>query len=383
MNELIINLGYVIYGEDFRVLKNSHVVIDSNGVISEVGHGFLGGYNTINMYGDVAIPRLINSHVHVADYSFLDYSADLSLEELVEEPNGLKYRLLSRLSPEMFKRRTIGLLKELLKQGTYAICDFREGGLKWCSKAYEIKQRFKEIKYLIYGMPVSRDPNELSKELRLLRNYIDGIAISTPTHYNVEFLKILSREVRSLGLKLMTHIAETLKVRKSMDLELAVDHLKPNAIVHGTYLSKDDLELLKSKGITLIICPRANAWFKVGLPPLKDIYELGINVGLGTDNCGWNKPDLWREIEFLIYLLRIKLNFTDWIWVLKALTITPSKLLDVEPPLIREGLKANFMILNGDLLGVPYSGDVLLTILKRGSSEYVKAVLTDGVLRYV
>ncbi|RLG84269.1 MAG: hypothetical protein DRO18_07230, partial [Thermoprotei archaeon] len=256
MNELIINLGYVIYGEDFRVLKNSHVVIDSNGVISEVGHGFLGGYNTINMYGDVAIPRLINSHVHVADYSFLDYSADLSLEELVEEPNGLKYRLLSRLSPEMFKRRTIGLLKELLKQGTYAICDFREGGLKWCSKAYEIKQRFKEIKYLIYGMPVSRDPNELSKELRLLRNYIDGIAISTPTHYNVEFLKILSREVRSLGLKLMTHIAETLKVRKSMDLELAVDHLKPNAIVHGTYLSRDDLELLKSKDITLIICPR-------------------------------------------------------------------------------------------------------------------------------
>jgi len=386
MKELILNLGFIVFGDEFEIIERGHITIDEQGVITEVGRGFIGGPNTINLYNDVAFPRLINSHVHMGDCCFPDYGTDLYIDDLVGEPHGLKYKLLERVDEDIFTRRVLSVLKLVEKMGVYAVIDFREGGIRGAQLAYiakrSLQQQIVRVKYFVLGTPTEH--SELAtNEVKLFAEYVDGVAVTSPLYYDCSTLMRISNVARSLGFKLATHISETVDTHEAGDFEIALRCLKPDVIIHGTHLTREQLEVVKEHGIGLVLCPRANAWFGAGLPPLVEIYELGLRVGLGTDNCGWMKPDLWREAEFLIDLLRAKTAFNDWTWVAQALTINPAAFFGVEPPVIKEGARANFMILNGDLMSINASGNKLLTVLKWGGIDTVKAVVEGFGVKYV
>jgi cytosine/adenosine deaminase-related metal-dependent hydrolase len=54
--------------------------------------------------------------------------------------------------------------------------------------------------------------------------------------------------------------------------------------VHAVQLDVRDLRLLASRGVTVIACPRSNAWTGAGAPPVDAFYESGVRVALGTDS---------------------------------------------------------------------------------------------------
>jgi len=382
MRELILNVSFIVYGEDLDIIEGGHIVIE-NGVITEVGKGYLGGCNAVNLHNDVAFPKLINSHIHLADCCFPDYGANLSIDNLVGEPHGLKYKFLSNLSDEEFASKVLSILHYLLKSGVYAVFDFREGGIRGAKLAYKVKEKIKDLNYVILGMPESKQEEGIVNEVKSMGKYVDGIAISTPIYYEPNVLAKLSNIAKNLGLKIATHISETKEVHELNDLEISLRYLKPDIIVHGTHLNVRELEIIKERDVKLILCPRANAWFRVGIPPVEQVYKLGIDIAIGTDNCGWVKPDLWREADFLINILRLKINFTDWKWITKALTINPAKFFGMKPPIIMEGYEANFIILDGNAMGINSSGDKLLSIIKRGGPELVKLIISKGVIMSV
>jgi cytosine/adenosine deaminase-related metal-dependent hydrolase len=55
-------------------------------------------------------------------------------------------------------------------------------------------------------------------------------------------------------------------------------------VVHGTQLTRPELERLAAIGATLVTCPRSNQWVGVGVPPVAAFYEAGIAVAVGTDS---------------------------------------------------------------------------------------------------
>jgi aminodeoxyfutalosine deaminase len=61
--------------------------------------------------------------------------------------------------------------------------------------------------------------------------------------------------------------------------------LRPGRLaVHGVQLAGTDLQLLARRGVTVVACPRSNAWTGAGVPPIESFYESGVRVAFGTDS---------------------------------------------------------------------------------------------------
>jgi len=54
--------------------------------------------------------------------------------------------------------------------------------------------------------------------------------------------------------------------------------------VHAVHASGADLSLLAARGVTLVACPRSNAWVGAGVPPIEAFYRCGARVAVGTDS---------------------------------------------------------------------------------------------------
>jgi cytosine/adenosine deaminase-related metal-dependent hydrolase len=55
-------------------------------------------------------------------------------------------------------------------------------------------------------------------------------------------------------------------------------------IVHGVYLTDDELDRLRDAGAILVTCPRSNLWVGAGPPRLAHFYAEGLPVAIGTDS---------------------------------------------------------------------------------------------------
>jgi cytosine/adenosine deaminase-related metal-dependent hydrolase len=62
-------------------------------------------------------------------------------------------------------------------------------------------------------------------------------------------------------------------------------------VVHGVQFGRGELDRLKSKGATLVTCPRGNIRTGAGTPPVAAFYESGVCVAIGTDSLA-SVPDL-------------------------------------------------------------------------------------------
>jgi aminodeoxyfutalosine deaminase len=61
--------------------------------------------------------------------------------------------------------------------------------------------------------------------------------------------------------------------------------------VHGVQMTGSDLARLAERGVTLVTCPRSNAYTGAGAPPVTDFYDSGVSVAVGTDSLA-SAPDL-------------------------------------------------------------------------------------------
>ncbi|MEE8721868.1 MAG: amidohydrolase family protein [Eggerthellaceae bacterium] len=52
--------------------------------------------------------------------------------------------------------------------------------------------------------------------------------------------------------------------------------------VHCIHLDEDDTQMLKERGVSIVVCPRCNAQLSMGIAPLREFLRAGITVGLGS-----------------------------------------------------------------------------------------------------
>jgi cytosine/adenosine deaminase-related metal-dependent hydrolase len=54
--------------------------------------------------------------------------------------------------------------------------------------------------------------------------------------------------------------------------------------VHAVQAGDEDLAVLARRGVTVVTCPRSNAWVGAGVPPVEAFYRSGARVAIGTDS---------------------------------------------------------------------------------------------------
>jgi len=369
---VLINVGYALIGPDLKLVQEVNIeVID--GVITHIGRGFASNAD-ITLRMGIAIPALVNAHMHILDYAFPEYDASVkSLEEAVSEPYGLKHRLLVTLGAGDIAQTCRKVFLKMLKAGITTAIIFSE--LPQAIDLIKAIGTESGVGVVVLGRP--RGDVGVEKVLSVA----DGLGLDSPLRYSKEELLRMRRCCRAAGKIIATHVAETKRAHERGDFELAVNYLDVDIIVHGVYLTETEIEMVARTGKTIVVCPRSNMRFGVGVPPIAEFLNYGVNVLVGTDNAGVVEPDVWRELELVYDILRLRSLDVDAKEVLKMATVNIEKVQGLGVScIIDEGRRANFIILDAEDIDASRSRNVYATIVRRGGGSKVLKVVKGANL---
>jgi len=311
--------GTIIYGDEFEPI-DGYITIE-NGIIKNVEESAVAA--------DVIIaPCFVNAHTHIGD-SVIKDPPFMPLPELVQPPNGLKHRILKQTAYSDLIYSIRASLRDMIKTGTCAFCDFREGGMAGARALLEALGTNPEIKAGIFGRPDDKDMNYL--------DICHGTGLSSTNDLEMEYVQDILKKTREKGKKFAIHAGE----KDSSDVSSALA-LLPDFLVHLTNASNKDIKKVAEAQIPVVVCPRSNYITRSGIPPITEMLDAGIPVAVGTDNVMLNSANMFSEMEFLV-----KSKVYDDRQVFKLCTLNGAKLLgiDKESGSIKTGKKARLMIL--------------------------------------
>jgi cytosine/adenosine deaminase-related metal-dependent hydrolase len=346
-----IRVGLAVVGFELSVKFNVCVFIRDGVIESIEGYGSC-SESSLGSPSLALLPQPGNAHVHSADHAFPEYGIHMSLRDLVAPPHGLKHKLLESTPGEDLVKAISEFYDLAWRMGLGILFDFREGGGLGCMLARKARELLpRGLRVVIQGRPGPMWPEGC-----------EGLGVSSPLDYNVEFL----REMALKHKPAMAHVAEDPEARAAGDLERAVE-VGLDAIVHGTHLSEGDLEVLKERGMALVLCPRSNMWHSIGVPPVAEALIRGVTIAFGSDNAAWQTPDVWAEAQTALLLARAQGLREEWTAkrILEAIMITPYLLAGAKPPAIVEGGAAKMIIVNLEGTGVLRARNHHYAILKR------------------
>ena len=153
------------------------------------------------------------------------------------------------------------------------------------------------------------DPSELSMRKIML-------APCSPFSVTEGLMKDTASLARSHGVKLHTHLAETLdeetyclKHYKKRPLELVADLGfigEDTSYAHGIFFNDSELELLKSTGTSVAHCPSSNMRLGSGIARVRRMLDREINIALAVDGSASNDTsDMRGEMRQALLLCRV------------------------------------------------------------------------------
>jgi len=371
----------VLYGMEMEVRK-LNIIIHDHEIVELTARGSEG--KIIDGQHCLAVPTLINSHVHIGDSVAKDLGDGEPIDRIVKPPDGIKHRILSETPPEEIVSSMQNSMKEMLQTGTTTFVDFREGGLNGIEMIEKASENI-PIRKIVLGRQESFHNSENLVEIKEatidILNQCEGVGLSGFGEIKDEIASIIAETCREKGKLSAIHVAEYLKLQtESMKLKGKTEIQRAiNAgfklLIHMTAPIEDDLELVGKSDVTVISCPRSNGSLSVGIPPLKEMIDNGVNVALGTDNIMFNSPNMFHEMEYALKVSRgFYRTYISPLEIFKMATVTPANALGLETGWIDEGKIADLMLIKG------VSGDPILSIINRTRSKNIKALIKDGAI---
>lgn len=370
MNETFSN-SVILAGEDLERVDGYITVRD--GTIEEIGEGAPVGSGK-DMHRGIIIPPFVNAHTHLGDSVAKEIYLEKSQPEAVG-PWSKKFESLRSSSKESKIRAIRSTMKDMLSTGTIAHCDFREEGIEGVRLLKEAK--IPRIKPVVLSRP------EHIEELQKILKESEGIGLPSIDSFRGEDVKEIAGRTRKAGKIFAVHVAETLESQRSSELETgrtevqrALD-MDPSFLVHGTWTTRDDLKAMHEKGVPLTICGRSNSLLSVGVPPIKEAMEEGVELWIGTDNATICQPDMFRELSFLWAILRqrdSRVGSEEARALLKAATVDPISDLGLPFGAIEEGANACFMVISrGENLR--WLDDIYAGLVNRARPSNIKMIV--------
>jgi len=380
-----------LYGNNLKFIEKTNVLITNNTFQKINSKIKLTEDKIVDCDGLLLIPGLINSHTHIGDSIAKDIALDKDPDSKINPIFGIKQKILKETEPKKliyYMRKTV---KSMLKKGTTTFVDFREGGLdgvllmqKALSNTPIRSIILGRIEYYQSKDQIKRNtpiPQSYQNQIDTLLKNCDGIGISGSNENSDSALKQFSKTKKICAI----HCAETKQsylkskqtTRKTEPKRSML--LKPDFLVHMTYASKSDLNMVSKKIKGIVVCPRANASLAEGIPNVVEMMEMNCNVAIGTDNVMINSPDLFREMDFLwktimgIHQKRIEAKN-----ILKMTTVNAGKILDKKIGCIKEGYLADAVFIKKNDLDLDPLRNPHASIVHRANENSIQAVMIGG-----
>ncbi len=348
------------------------------------------------------MPGLVNAHTHLAMVLFRGYADDLPLDRWLEEAIWPAERELT--AEEVYWGSLLGLA-ELIRSGTTAIADM----YFFMDEVARAVEQSGLRALLAYGMiapdpdPRERLERELERGLELAERWhgkADGrirVALGPHAPYTCtdELWQRAVELARERELMIHTHLAETAREVEDFRARRGltpVEHLERLGVfeagvgvlaAHGVHLSESDICILaKYNNVAIVHNPTSNMKLGSGIAPVKELLEAGVELALGTDGAASNNNlDLLEEVRLAALLQKVRgdptaLPAAEALWLG---TLGGARALGLEEVgIIREGMKADLIVLDLDQPHLIPEYDLVSNLVYAASSRDVETVIVDG-----
>ncbi len=294
------------------------------------------GDEVLDCRGCLVTAGLVNTHHHLYQWLTRGRAVDQGLFGWLVE----LYPVWARLDPEDVRAAALVGLAELACSGATTVADHHyvvPGGDDGvfdavASAAAEVGVRL----HLSRGsMDLGRSrgglpPDELVEPLESVlasteavaarlhdgeRVWID-VAPCSPFSVSVELLSASAELARSLGLRLHTHLAETVDEeracrerfgRRPVEVLDELGWVGPDVwVAHGIHLDHTETARLGAARTGVAHCPSSNGRLGSGICPVVGLREAGAPVGLGVDGAASNEVGrLQPELRQALLLARL------------------------------------------------------------------------------
>jgi len=389
-NAKIFTEGKIIDGE----------IIVYNNLIAHIGEPVVGSMadEEVDLHGKYVFPGLKNAHTH-SPMTFLRNKAEgLPLDRWLKE--------------QIFPYEAVLRPDECYWFTKLAILEYVKGGITMASDMYfmlnPIAQACAESGFRNVIMPginniMIKEGDSVQKMLdenfiHLQDNYVRyRVGIHAEYTCTEKLLKEVSEYVNDKGEPVFVHMSET---QKEVDECIArhgktpVEYFRDlglfnagGAVYHMVHPLKDDLKILKEMNVGVVTCPASNFKLASGVAPVKEMLDMGLTLGIGTDGAASNnRLDMFREAYLLAVNQKVKYNDANAISPKDVLKMATYGGADVTGMSLCRELKQNqfadFIVVDMDKVNTWPADDIVCAIVYSGGPSNIYMTVINGKVVY-
>ena len=76
-------------------------------------------------------------------------------------------------------------------------------------------------------------------------------------------------------------------------------------MAHCVWSTEEEVELMRKNGVFVAHCPASNMNLTSGIAPIRKYFDLGLNIGLGSDVAGGHSLSIFRAITDAIQVSKM------------------------------------------------------------------------------
>lgn len=355
----------------------------------------------INLCGNLLMPSFKNAHTHSAMTFLRSYADDMPLNDWLFKQ---VFPMEDKLTPEDVYELTKLAALEYFSGGTTACFDM------YFHPDYIEKAAIDTGLRLVLCGAVSGGDNQADYDSALTRledfltrfngknplvSFKMGFHAEYTTHISI--LKAIAELAGKHKQPLYTHNSETAnevqgcierhgKTPTVLFEELGMFEYGGGGF-HCVHMSNEDLEIFKRRGLWAVTNPCSNCKLASGIAPLYKMYNMGINLAIGTDGPASNNAlDMFREMYLASVLQKIKEDDAAAMPADAVLKMAVSGsalamgLTDCDE--LAEGKKADIVVIDLDQPNMQPLNNTVKNVVFAGSKSNVKMTVSDGVVVY-
>jgi 5-methylthioadenosine/S-adenosylhomocysteine deaminase len=327
--DLLLTRGAVVtMNKEFDVYPDGAIALRGDSIVAVGPAGELEtnyeAEETVECQDQAIVPGLVNAHTHVPMSLLRGLNDDLRLDVWLGYLMPLEREFVT---PEFVRLGTQVACAEMIRSGitTFADMYYFEDEVAEATSAIGMRALCGQT-VLIFPAP---DAESFEDALVLCRRFIERWrddpliqpAVSPHAWYTAtpELMRACADLARAFDVPLHTHISETaLEVdncREEHDMPVVpwiAEHgfLRTKLLAaHCVHLDRGEMYDLRKAGAGVAHCPTSNLKLSSGIAQVGQMWEMGLNVGVGTDGPASNNDlDMFEEMRLAALLAKTVSN---------------------------------------------------------------------------
>jgi len=389
--------------DDNRSVLECGEVWVNNDKITYVGEAKTGasfaGFRQINCQGDCLIPGLINTHTHLPMTVLRGIGDEHDFDGWwVEHVRPIEVQFTE---DDCYWSSLMGMA-EMLEGGTTSVISmyFKEQGTLEAFKKSGMRGAVAvKINNLLELKDAEREFNERLAEIGKCPDTVQLFVQSHSINTTEEpWLNLCTKMAKKYELRQTIHLSETLGEVGKCDKQhgkTPVEYLEqigffdyPTLIAHGVHVDKDDMAILRDRGVGVSINMSSNLKLGSGIAPVASYLQNGVSLSLGTDSASSNNAlDLFREMLLASIVTKGVLNDASVVKAKEAFYMATrggAEALGLADKIgqLKVGFKADIVRISSNGLNWQPNNNKLSNIVYSANKRDVVTTMVNGKILY-